>query len=288
MLDDILEDIERLKNATSEKLEAWKSLKKELKNRRLADYEYRLNKVDIDEAGRLSSIIRKLDERLGYKEMRSNINVTGGSPVQFDRMLELCRTEGNVSGMIDALADSGYVLSSYHDSKKINYISEQDLLLFKELLKDDVFIKCSSVLKVLKDFLGYEHGGNHSSDSARVRRLIEASKLKGDVIGAILILANKRYSLDKEVGFTKDHIAVIEKIAKTLGEEESKSPGSVCLYFYKEAGTNMFKGYFSELGIKEKKTALKAILELDHHNSEAVKWLEDSYSDLLREASFED
>lgn len=288
--DDTLEKlVKELEISVNKKLEDWKSLKEDMKKRKLSEYEQRMAQVSVDESTRVLAIVKKLEERFGYGQMFSDINITGGSPVQFERILELSKTEGGICGMLDALADAGYTLNEYKGNDKImiRYLAKKDVALFKMLLKDDLYKRFSETFKTLKKTLNYDNRACSSSNNySEIENLINLTKIEGDVTGAICLLAETGHRMNKEIGLTENHVETIEYITRTILKETENGIGP--LYLYKKLKPELFKEYFSNISLEKKKKTLEKIFESDCHNDEVIRWLEESYHDLLREISFKD
>lgn len=290
--DDTLEKlVKELETSVNKKLEDWKSLKEDMKKRKLSEYEQRMAQVSVDEAARVLAIVKKLEERFGYGQMFSDVGTTGGSPVQFERILELSKTEGDICGMLDALADAGYTLNEYKDKNQdkimIRYLAEKDVALFKRLLKDDLYKRFSETFKTLKKTLNYDNRACSSSNNySEIENLIKLTKTEGDVVGAVCLLAETGYRMNKEIGLTENHVEMIEYVTRTILKENED--GISFLYLYKKLKPELFKEYFSNINLEKKKKVLEKIFESDYHNNEVIRWLEESYHDLLRETSFKD
>ena len=268
-------------------IQKWESLKEELKNRGAEKYGKKAKKVEVEEAEKVLAVLEKLSERFNYKNIKENLQKFGESKKErsdFERILKLCRLEGNVLGMLDALADTGYFIG-YGSEKSLNII-EYDLEVFEELIKDDLFIKYKSIFEALKTNLGYENGGSLIFDfySNQMDKIIKLARVKGDVNGAICLLANEGYQINK-AGITDTDVGCIEKIAKSLQEEKS-SIETVSLFLYKEGNPDIFKNYFSSLSDEGQKTVLNKILELDYENKEIIDWLNEKNYEILQKAGF--
>ncbi len=287
-LDDTLEKlVEDLKVSTSKKLEDWKSLEKDLEKRKLADYEERIKKVSLDEAGKILAVLNKLEEHFGYGRIYSEVSLTGGSPVQFSRVLELSKLKGGVCGMLDTLADAGYTLNEYKEKKDntmIRYLTEKDIVLFKRLMKNDAYKKFHEIFKTLKRTLGYENKTFSSNYHSEIENLIELTRIKGDVTGAICLLAHKGYSIKKEIGLTENHVETIEYITRVMLKEDDN--GISILYLYKKLKPELFEEYFSNISQEKKKKVLEKIFESGYQNEEVITWLDKNYPDLIREVGF--
>jgi hypothetical protein len=278
--------VNNLENSLSKKLEDWKNLKEDLEKRNLLDYEKIMKMISIDEAGRILPVIKKLEERFGYGIMYSDIGITGGSPVQFDRITELSKTDGNVCDMLDSLADAGYMLNEYTGKNKqlTVYLTSKDITLFKRLMKKDRYKNFSNIFKTLKTTLSYNNKIQKPNYHAEIENLIELTKIKGDVTGAICLLANQGYKIKEELGLTENHVETIEFIIRTILKESEINR----LYLYKALKPDMFKEYFTSISLEKKKDLLGRIFESDYQNEDVIKWLDKTYPDLMREVSFKD
>ncbi len=282
--------VKELEISVNKKLENWKNLKKDFEKRELYEYEKHMGRISVDEAGKILAIVKKLEERFGYGRMFSDTEITGGSPVQFERILELSKTKGDVCGMLDSLADAGYALNEYKDEKDktlIRYFTQKDILLFKRLMKKDLYKKFYETFKTLKKTLRYDNkaclASNHFSE---IENLIELTKIEGDVTGAICLLAETGYKINKEAGLTENHVEAIERITRTILKEAEN--GINTLYLYKKLKPELFKEYFTNISLEKKKKTLEKIFESEYQNEEVISWLDKTYPDLLREVGFKD
>ncbi|MDP2907478.1 MAG: hypothetical protein Q8O03_06060 [Nanoarchaeota archaeon] len=282
----IEELVKNLENSLSKKQEDWKKLKEDLEKRKLSDCEQIMKMISVDEAGKIFPVIKKLEERFKYGIMYSEIDITGGSRVQLDRITELSRTDGNACDMLDSLADAGYILNEYKDKNNylIVHITPKDLELFKRLMKNDRYKKFSNVFKTLKTALGYNNKIQKPNYHAEIENLIELTKIKGDVTGAICLLADQGYKIKEELGLTENHVATIEYITRTILKESEINK----LYLYKTLKPDIFREYFTSVSLEKKKYLLGKIFESEYQNEDVIKWLDKTYPDLMREVSFKD
>lgn len=197
---------------------------------------------------------------------------------QVENLLELSKVKGDVCAMLDILVDSGYRFA-YKSELKSNYIEITDLGLFKGLLEDDLFKKYSVVFKALNKGLGYNYEKVREIMHSSIQKIIQLSKLKGDVYGAIYILASEGYSIDKATDITFADMKGIEKIVKALNNKKDSSS----LYIYKKGDVKIFKKFFSNLALEMKKKTLKELLDCDYHNEKIIQWLNEDYSEIIKE-----
>lgn len=274
--------VKNLKNALSKKLEDWNNLKEDLKKRKLVNYEEYIKEVSADEAGKTLAVFKKLEERFGYGRMYSDEGRTGGSPAQFKRVMDLSRTEGNVCAMLDSIAEAGYTLNEYKEGwTTIRYVTEKDIAFFKKLLKDDMYKKAYETFKILKRTMGYKEASCPSNRHTEIENLIAITEMKGDALGAICLLSNEGYETDKKTGLTKDHVETIKEIIKNVLQETDST-----LYLYRKLKPGLFKEYFSSISQENKKTAVEKILGSEYQNEEIIRWLDEAYPDIVREAGF--
>lgn len=278
--------VKNLENSLSKKLEDWKNLKEDLEKRKLSDYDKIMKVISVDEAGRILPVIKKLEERFKYGIMYSDVGITGGSRVQLDRITEFSKMEGNVCEMLDSLADAGYMLNEYKDKngQMIVYITPKDLELFRRLLKKDRYKEFSNIFKTLKTVLDYNNKIQRPNYHAEIENLIGLTKIKGDVNGAICLLANQGYKIKEELGLTENHVATIEFITRTILQECATNT----LYLYKILKPDIFKEYFTSISLEKKKELLGRIFESDYQSEDVIKWLDKTYPDIMREVSFKD
>ncbi|MBM3199320.1 hypothetical protein FJZ53_00160 [Candidatus Woesearchaeota archaeon] len=286
--DTILEDlVKKLEQSSSKKLEDWKSLKEDLTKRKLKECDQYIQKISLDEAEKILPVIKKLEERFGYGQMLSNIEITGGSQEQLERIRTISKMRGDACAMLDSLADAGYMLHEYMDTNSktlIRYITPNDVLLFTNLLEKDKHEKFYTILKTLKTVLGYDNRQQSSQHHKEIENLIELTNLKGDVTGAICLLAERGYKIKKELGLTENHVDTIDFITRIILQD----PLTNTLFLYKTLKPDLFKEYFTSISVEKKKESIGKIFESDYQNEQVTKWLEESYPDILREVSFKD
>lgn len=288
-LDDV---VKAVLNEAKTQLDEWHWFRKKLKDRGFKDDEQQLDsykyKADIGEAESFLKVLDKLEEKFDYKIKDFSDYL---QRYQFEKILELSRLKGDVLGMLDALACTGYKLGSVDVGSFFiihkPYIEAKNYDLFKSLLKNNLFEKYLAVFKAFRNAFGCEYKDfSRSKQSEHIDNIIKFSELDGDVRGAIYILASNNYMIEQETESIQKDMKKIEKIVKALENEKSENPNIVYLYLYKKSDTELFKKIFSDLSTEEKRSALEAIFNCDQHNEKTIKWLEDEYSDLIKEVGF--
>ncbi|MBL7100973.1 MAG: hypothetical protein ISS23_03410 [Nanoarchaeota archaeon] len=268
-------------NTIPDHFQNWKILKDELKKRGLSGYEKKARQVNIEEVGKILTILEKLNERFVYTNIMDN---SENDRSDFDKILELCRLEGKTLDMLDSLADTGYFLG-YGSAPNKNII-DYDIKSFKRLLKNDLFKKYKSVFNSLKEYLGYEHDPKScvfDFFSHQFDKITKIAETEGDPCSAIYLLSNEGYQINEEIGLTDTDVECISKIAKSL---QGSSVEIVSSFLYKEENPEAFQKYFSSLSDHEQRTVLNKILEMDYENKEIVDWLDEKKCELLQEVGF--
>lgn len=260
---------------------------------KISNYRYDLSLIKYlanSDVKKFLNIFEKLRNRFDYKivEMRYCSN-TGGSSGQIKRLLELLELKGDVCKALDVLADSGYCISSYKewgdfffDDKTIRYVGEEDVRIVKKLVKPDMSSTYSNIFTKLKERLKYKGTKNRHSE---ISNLIGLSKLEGDVCGAIDILAEQGYKVNKS-GLTLNDLTTIERFAKDLWNKKIGGLSIEQSRLYQDDAKG-FINYFSNINDEEKKGILRAILNCDHYNKEVIDWLDNNYANLIRDVGLE-
>lgn len=297
-LNNIVEEVLNDLNDMPKHVEALEKIKKKLKKEGFKEsYNEIVRNLDIREVIEFLKVWEKLDALFNKKRYP-----WGGSNDRrddsFKVMKELSKMD-NAEEMLEALAESGYRLKIYNHPDKIlnatyiHLVEYEDLRTFQKFIKEDFYKKYYTAFKALKK-IGYQNIDNYSESSRSVQfdNLIAISRLEGDVVGAIYILASRDYKVDKEMGITTAELQGIEKIVKGIHEEKSKEIEGIHIYLYEAGNVKVFQDYFTNLSSKDKEKVLKSLLEYENKDTETnnsqeiTNWLEENYKELLKEVAF--
>lgn len=283
----IMEDSDKKKNTP----DMWEVLKKKLKKSGYKESEDRecdetLGEISTVGAYKFLQVWETLDKYINKKGNKwggsySKENVAG--------IVRLCGID-NIEEIIRILGETGYdELATWNGGFYTHvYISERAIELFKTFAEDDLYKKYDMVFKTIKN-LGYKGIKSYdTSASTQLGYLTKISKLDGDPIGAIYVLASNSYQIDQFIGLSKIDIQNIKQII----EEAQNEKGGIPIYLYEKGTPEIFKEYFNSLSVASKKSALESILKYDNKEEtsnsreEIQKWLEESYKDMLTEVGF--
>ncbi|MBL7100328.1 MAG: hypothetical protein ISS23_00050 [Nanoarchaeota archaeon] len=225
------------------------------------------------------NIFNQLKDKLGYEG-------TKGSLSQVEMIIQLSKLDNdNVLSAIKTLADSNYYL--HNDGKR--FLSENNVSTIERITEVNPR-RYLAIFKKLNTKLGYEGVGSHYSE---INRIIEISNLKGDILSAIDVLEEENYCNRELSTISSDNIKKISEVAIKLENEdiflkkelENLKGNHICLY---RGSSEAFIEFYSKIGaIEEKKDIIRAILNCDYENKDAVSWLDANEADLLREVGLE-
>lgn len=265
----------------TDNLETWTVLKEKLKKNKYNnqdDVDKIIEEISLAGPDKFLKVWDLLDKYLN----KEGDKWSGGNKNRNIKMMkELCKIN-NIEEIIETLGKIGYVLA-------INYytvfIPEDDLKIFEKFAKDKLYEKCALSFKALKK-LGYQSIKSYETPkSTQLGYILEISSLKGNVTGAIYALASNGYQIDQVAGINKLDIQNIKQVIK----EAEKEKGGISIFLYEKGNLEIFQDYFNNLKVEDRKSALESILEYDKENSnnkEIIKWLEETYKDLLKEVGF--
>ncbi|MBL7100810.1 MAG: hypothetical protein ISS23_02535 [Nanoarchaeota archaeon] len=261
-----------------------------------------IEKIAKSDSNRFFTIFMKLESRFGYKTVRvEDYNYTGGVEGQVGRLLELCDSPGNVWGAIDALADSGYKLDTFWDED--GSIGKIDVDTIKKLARYNSWKAYSKIFTKLNSEFNYEIiDGDHK----QIDNLIELAYLGSktceaidSLISSYWTILTKRYSkLGEKLKkweddnsslkeITSDDIDEIKKIVKYIWNRNLENMKIKHKCFYKE-NVQEFVKYFSNIkDTEEKEAVVRSILNCSYENKDAIQWLNNNESELIRKIGLE-
>lgn len=282
---DVMEDFSKRRN----KSETWAALETKLKKIGLGEvYNKLIREIDSSEAYKLLKVWDMVDERLNKKKL------TWGCRKRktFEVIRALSEIE-DIEEVIKTLEDSGFELPPYKDIFTYTFLDIDHLKLFESLSKDKSYERYGPVSKALNKLDYKGPNGYPKSKQIQLEHLTNIISLKGDVAGAMYVLANNLYKIDETVGLDSLDIKSIKKIIAEDEKEASEGKGGIPVYLYNTGNLEMFQDYFNSLKTENKKSVLKSILEYEtkeerKENNKAREWLEKNYECLIREIGFED
>lgn len=265
-----------------EQMESWRILKKELKKRKLPDYEERIYKVDADQAKKVLEILLKLDKYFEYKDMNYE-------PEQLERIITISKMDGDIFEMLQTLADTNYEINLYTTERKKKILCSTDIEIFEKLVKDDLYLKYAKVFKALNKSFGYEYKNIRDDIYYRqVGRIIQLSETVEQTYGAIYVLANQGYKIDKKsrTGLTNGDIQGINELIELFNKGNHDFQTNICLYLYNTHDIQNFTNYFSILEPESKIKVVNKMFESDKENREIIEFLNKKFPEVIRDAGF--
>lgn len=281
----IIEDSDKKKNTP----EIWELLKKKLKKNGYkengCEYDNIMAEVGLAGAYNILQVWETLDKHInkggnkwgGHDEYRKENIIM---------MKKLCEID-NIREVIETLGETGYNILKIYSGDVYTYVrlSDDNLNTFKKFAENDLYKKYAQVFNALKKLDYKDIKSYDTSTQNQLNYLVEISKLNGDPVGAIYVLAANNYQIDQVIGVSKIDLNNIQQII----EESKNEKGGIPIYLYEKGHIEMFKDYFNNLSREDKKTALG--LMLDHEDKESSKgmediqkWLEENHKDILTEA----
>jgi len=281
----IMEDSEKRKNTS----ETWELLKKKLKKN-----SYKEGSEEYDKAmGEISQIgaynILGVWEALD-KYINKNGNRWGGTSNYRDEnitmMRKLCEIE-NVEEVIKTLGETGYDSLKTYSGDVYTYVrlSDNNLEAFKMFSSNGLYKRYSKVFNALKN-LGYKDIKSYDTTTKnQLDYLVEISKLNGDAVGAVHVLASNGYQIDQVIGVSRRDV---QNVTQIIGEAKNEK-GGIPAYLYEKGILKTFQDYFTGLSNEDKKSAIGTLLEYEAKEpTEGMKgiqkWIEENHKELLAEA----
>lgn len=270
--------------------ETWKLLKKKLRKNGYSEggseYDDVMAEIGLAGAHNILKVWEALDKHIN-KEGKKWGGRGRYKKQNMVLMRKLCEID-NIEEVIETLGETGYdSLGTWTDVRTYVHLSEDNIGTFKKFAENKLYKKYIQTFNTLKK-LGYKDIKSYdTSTQNQLDHLTEISKLDGNPIGAIYILASNGCQIDQVIGISKRDILNIKHIIKEVKNEK----GGIPVYLYEKGNIEVFQDYFNSLNKEGKKTALGLILEYGAKEpsksmEDIQKWIEETHKDILIESGF--
>lgn len=294
-LTDTIKEVVEEANKRKNKQDIWKTLEEKLKKEKSIKKEFNnlIHEIDNLEAYKILKVWDAVDEHLnkkkhglGYRAYRT-----------FNALKELAKID-YIEEVIKTLGDSSFEMPTYRDILTYTYLDENHVKFFGTLAKDELYKKYGPLSKALNK-LGYKGINNYSKPPQnQIEHFITTISLKGDVEGAMYVLAANGYKIDESAGLDYLDIKNVKKVIEEDEKEKLEGKGGIPIYLYNTGNAELFQDYFNGLEIEKKKSILRSILDYETKDAKDCLlrgsetqircWLEKDYENLIREIGFED
>lgn len=244
--------------------------------------DYILEKVANSDPEIVNKVFEKLNKNFGYKTVKvADWGYTGGVKGQTGRVLEIASLGGKALQVLDVLAETGYELDAYWDSK--GSIGEIDIDIIRKLSGTNTAEKYKQVVSMLKK-IGYKEKNRYKERELYEREqesILKITLLPGEVSEALTQLTKEGYRINGYVEVPD--VEYIGERAEKLWDKKFENVKLEHKCFYKEDAKAFIENFSNIKDPEYKKKIIKALMNCSYENKEAIKWLDENEPKLIRE-----